>query len=59
VLGGDREGTESVRAQEKQYGVWEGVEGQVGSILRGRSWLDPGEGKAAALIPRAQGPVVW
>jgi len=33
VLGGDREWTEPVRAQEKQHGVWEGVEGEVGPVL--------------------------
>ena len=33
VLGGDREGAESVRAQEKHHGVWEGVEGEVGSVF--------------------------
>jgi len=58
VLGGDREGTEHVRAQEKQHRVWEGVKGEVGPVLRGRSCLDPREGKAAARIPRAQDPVV-
>ena len=58
VLGGDREGTEPVRAQEKQHGVWEGVEGEVGPILRGRPRLDPREGKAAAHISCTQGPVV-
>jgi len=38
--------------------VREGVEREVGSILRGGSWLGPGEGKAATRIPRAQDPVV-
>jgi len=38
--------------------VWEGVDGEVGSVLRGRSCLEPQEGKAASRIPRAKGPVV-
>jgi len=59
VLGGDREGAEPVRAQEKHHGVREGVEGEVGSVLRGGSGLDPREGKAAARMACAQDPVVW
>ena len=39
VLGGDREGAEPVGAQEKHHGVWEGVEREVGPVLRGRSCL--------------------
>ena len=59
MLGGDGKGTEPVRAQEKHHGVWEGVEGEVGTLLRGRSCLEPQEGEAAARVPRAQDPVVW
>jgi len=39
MLGVNREGMEPVRAQEEQHGVWEGVEGEVGPILRRRSRL--------------------
>ena len=39
VLGGDREWAEPVGAQEQQHGVWEGVEREVGPVLRGRPCL--------------------
>jgi len=39
--------------------VGEGVEGQVGPVLRGRSGLEPREGQATAGVPRAQGSEVW
>ena len=59
VLGCDREGVEPARAQEKHPGVWQGVEGEVGPVLRGRSPLGPREGKAASPVPCTKGPVVW
>jgi len=59
VLGGDWEGAEPVGAQEKQHGVWEGVEGEVSTVFRGGSGLGPREGEAAARVPCAQDPVVW
>ena len=58
VLGGDWEGAEPVRAQEKKHEVWEGVEGEVSPVLRGGSRLGPREGEPAARVPRAQDPVV-
>jgi len=39
--------------------VREGVEGEVGPILRGRSCLEQREGGAASCVSRAQDPVVW
>jgi len=44
VLGGNWEGTKPIGAQEEQYGVREGVQGEVGPVLRGGSRLDPWEG---------------
>jgi len=58
VLGGDWEGTEPVRAQEEQHRVGEGVEGDVGPVLRRRSYLEPREGEAAARVTRTQDTVV-
>jgi len=37
----------------------EGIKWEVGPILRGRSRLKPGEGKAAARVSGAQLPMVW
>ena len=59
VLGGDWEGTKPVRAQEKQHGVWEGVEWEVGPVLRGGPRLEPWEGQTTARVICAQGSVVW
>jgi len=58
VLGGNWKGTEAVRAQEEQHGVWEGVEGEVGPVLRRRSCLESREGEGATRVPHAQDPVV-
>jgi len=58
VLGGNWKETKPVRAQEEQHGVWEGVEGEVGPVLRRRSCLEPREGEAATRVSRAQDPVV-
>ena len=58
MLGGNCEGSELVRAQYKQHGVREGVEGEVSPVLRGRPCLEPREGEAASRVPRAQDPVV-
>ena len=41
MLGGDRKGGEAMRAKEEKHRVGEGVQGQVGPVLRGRSWLKP------------------
>jgi len=50
VLGGDWKRAEPIGAQEEQHGVREGVEGEVGHVLRGGSWLDPREGQTTARI---------
>jgi len=44
VLGGHREGFEPARAQDKEHGVREGIQGEVGPVPRGRPWLEPREG---------------
>jgi len=44
VLGGEWKGAEPIGAQEEKHGVWEGVKGEVGPVLRGWPWLDPREG---------------
>ena len=41
VLGGHWEGFKPAGAQDKQHGVWEGVKGELGPVLRERSWLEP------------------
>ena len=41
VLGGDWEGRVAVGAKEKKHRVWEGVQGEVGPVFRGGSWLKP------------------
>jgi len=52
VLGGDWEGIEPIGAQKEQHPVGQGVKGEVGPVLGGRSRLRPREGQAAACIPR-------
>jgi len=49
----------AISAQEEQHGVREGIEGEVGPVLQGGSWLDPRERQTTARVTRAQGPVVW
>jgi len=39
--------------------VWEGIKGEVSSVFRGRSRLEPRKGKAAARVSCAKDPVVW
>ena len=58
MTGGVREGGLAIRGQKEKHGVREGVEGEVGPIFRGWSWLQPWEGKAAARVPRTQCPKV-
>jgi len=58
VLGGNREGFGPVVAQYKEHGVQVGIQGEVGSILRGRPWLEPREGQAATRILRGEGPMI-
>ena len=41
VLGGDWEGSVAVGAKEEEHRVGQGVQGQVGPILRGGSHLEP------------------
>ena len=59
MLGSDGEGLMAISAQEEQHGVREGIEGEVGPVLQGGSWLDPRERQTTARVTRAQGPVVW
>ena len=59
IVGGNGAGTEPVRALEKQHGVREGVEGEVGPVLQGRSCLESREGEVASCVVRAQDRVVW
>jgi len=58
MLRGNWEGGEPAGAQHKQHGMWEGVEGEVGPVFRGRPCLEPREGEAASRVTRAQGPMV-
>jgi len=58
VLGGYREGFESARPQDKKHGMREGVKGEVGPVLRGRPWLEPREGQAAARILCGERPMI-
>ena len=57
VLGCYRERVETPGAQKEQHGVWEGVKGEVSTILRGRPRLEPWKGEAAARVSRAENPV--
>jgi len=38
--------------------VREGIQGEVGPVLRGWSWLEPRDGQVAARVPRGEGPMI-
>jgi len=58
VLGGYREGFEPARPKDKKHGMREGVYGEVGPVLRGRSGLEPREGQAADRVLCGERPMI-